>query len=1224
MKVSAVLVLFFITLLAFECKAQGYFEWSQYLVNAHVDAECDVIPIDGSDILKVYTYDRGTIIGPGSTSESIKVINNNVLAGNLNLPYATGLDHFQVDSQKQLFYDDGFGNVKKYSSSFVNIANFTVIGKLVEVDLAGNLYTYDNAKIRRYDNYGLFLDDVIMPNLNLFFRENGTYYNKGAQITYYKYPNTFIGQISNPSLSGYTRRESRSFNYFLFQNNTNFVVKDSTGQVYYSINISSPGASNKILIDDLGQIILIKETGVLIYNQNGLVKNLYITIPPDNDFPARINTFYTGKNNSIYYSGQYTYYTTSIPSNSYYGKTVAFIPPNIYRTETGTVNYFTYHAFSGKLNTGFFPDSSKMFNLICPLINQSICAGEIELTFKSNFYSYSPQTMYFAEISDSAGDFTNSINIGTGIYPTFKCTIPDNLPTGQNYRIRGGGNQVPSNLFVVPQFIPLLKTPSLSVEYLTGVHGFDPLLTGNFFLGCNDTILGIIHSNSTDINYSWRYRNPYNQIVIYSYDTLINFVQNTEALFAVVQDTISGCSRQTHPIRVSPKNYHSPEIEIFQSSYNYYRPDTFITCLNSGPIRLNFIGHGYVEAKIIIDGIEMGFFYEKYIFPDSIGLGWHECIFEYVNCNAICAPCSDKLMIYVDTCSAILATGNINSGNVVCMSDTLFIPFTTTATFDSSNVFSVYYGGTKIGSGLTSPIAITQRLNILSAQFSVNSSSPYIRGTPNSDGPLRIHDNIRLREWSVGQDDYATCATIGTTISTVNMMGSVRIYRDSILILDSINNPRHILANMPGDYYYEIIDYYTGCTYTSRKIKIVDSLDLPTVLISINSGSASICLGDSTQLSAQSSLPVSYLWYMNWYPVDSTINSSFLSAKRQASYYCEVSTPSGCRKKSNIITLTEHPRIDEQYIATDTLKGCLQSGFNIRCYIPENFNYQWYLNNNPLNVTTNYGSFLATQAGNYYVSVSDSIGCSYVSSEFYLDLKTEPILNIAGPDSVNFCEGEYYTLSLNSSPVHQIEWFSLSGTSIMNDMSTYIAPVSGYYFAKARSLISDYENPYFATTCYNVSDTVFVNYLPRPSVSILQGTGASICDSDSMELSVNFDSTQTWNWYHDGNLINGANMNSIFISQPGVYTASATNIYGCSTVSEGFNLSYLQAPIASATALGNTTFCQGDSVSLRAQFYPGYTYQWYNGHYLIPGAVNQIYKAKTAGNYRVEVTNSQG
>ncbi|MBK9046204.1 MAG: hypothetical protein IPL74_05720 [Bacteroidetes bacterium] len=274
MKVSPVLVLFFITLLSFECKAQGYFEWSQYLVNAHVDAECDVIPIDGSDILKVYTYDRGTIIGPGSTSESIKVINNNVLAGNLNIPYATGLDHFQVDSQKQLFYEDGFGNVKKYSSSFVNIANFTVIGKLVEVDLAGNLYTYDNAKIRRYDNNGLFLDDVLMPNLNLFFRENGTYYNKGAQITYYKYPNTFIGQISNPSLSGYTRRESRSFNYFLFQNNTNFVVKDSTGQVYYSINISSPGASNKILIDDLGQIILIKETGVLIYNQNGLVKNL--------------------------------------------------------------------------------------------------------------------------------------------------------------------------------------------------------------------------------------------------------------------------------------------------------------------------------------------------------------------------------------------------------------------------------------------------------------------------------------------------------------------------------------------------------------------------------------------------------------------------------------------------------------------------------------------------------------------------------------------------------------------------------------------------------------------------------------------------------------------------------------------------------------------------------------------------------------------------------------
>jgi hypothetical protein len=53
------------------------------------------------------------------------------------------------------------------------------------------------------------------------------------------------------------------------------------------------------------------------------------------------------------------------------------------------------------------------------------------------------------------------------------------------------------------------------------------------------------------------------------------------------------------------------------------------------------------------------------------------------------------------------------------------------------------------------------------------------------------------------------------------------------------------------------------------------------------------------------------------------------------------------------------------------------------------------------------------------------------------------------------------------------------------------------------------------------------------------------------------------------------------------------------------------------TPSGNTTFCDGDSVTLNASF--GDTYQWYKDGNLINGAQGNTYVASTAGSYTVEI-----
>lgn len=65
-----------------------------------------------------------------------------------------------------------------------------------------------------------------------------------------------------------------------------------------------------------------------------------------------------------------------------------------------------------------------------------------------------------------------------------------------------------------------------------------------------------------------------------------------------------------------------------------------------------------------------------------------------------------------------------------------------------------------------------------------------------------------------------------------------------------------------------------------------------------------------------------------------------------------------------------------------------------------------------------------------------------------------------------------------------------------------------------------------------------------------------------------------------------------------------------------------ELPDAKIKVTGSLTFCQGDSVQLKASVKTGVTYQWTLNNVTIAGATNQTYIAKVAGSYRVKVTSA--
>ncbi len=62
-----------------------------------------------------------------------------------------------------------------------------------------------------------------------------------------------------------------------------------------------------------------------------------------------------------------------------------------------------------------------------------------------------------------------------------------------------------------------------------------------------------------------------------------------------------------------------------------------------------------------------------------------------------------------------------------------------------------------------------------------------------------------------------------------------------------------------------------------------------------------------------------------------------------------------------------------------------------------------------------------------------------------------------------------------------------------------------------------------------------------------------------------------------------------------------------------------KTPTATITPQGNTTFCQGGFVNLKATEGDNYSYEWFNNSQLITGATQSVYQASTNGFYTVKV-----
>ncbi len=148
------------------------------------------------------------------------------------------------------------------------------------------------------------------------------------------------------------------------------------------------------------------------------------------------------------------------------------------------------------------------------------------------------------------------------------------------------------------------------------------------------------------------------------------------------------------------------------------------------------------------------------------------------------------------------------------------------------------------------------------------------------------------------------------------------------------------------------------------------------------------------------------------------------------------------------------------------------------------------------------------------------------------------------------------------------------------------------------------------------------------SIQVSTGTN-SICPGSTITLTRQGGSTGSggsFKWYTGscgGTLVGTGDSIMITTYSNKTYYVRAESSCG-NTTCIAKSIMILPAPTASISAGGQTTFCNGGSVTLYANTGTGLSYQWKKNNTSITGATASGYTATTSGNYKVTVTNIFG
>jgi hypothetical protein len=375
-----------------------------------------------------------------------------------------------------------------------------------------------------------------------------------------------------------------------------------------------------------------------------------------------------------------------------------------------------------------------------------------------------------------------------------------------------------------------------------------------------------------------------------------------------------------------------------------------------------------------------------------------------------------------------------------------------------------------------------------------------------------------------------------------------------------------------------------------------------------------LCLGDSATLSVTNIPGYTYQWKRGGVSTGSNLNT--YEAKSSGNYTVVVSNSSGCTASS--ANSTNILDVNSQMTTTFRLSGPTSfcQGNSVIMSVSDNpaYTFQWLKDGTNIDqATTN--SLTVTNSGIYSLVVMNSGGCKNKTEDINVNvsaLPVAPLISAGGP--IEFCQNDSVILSVSNIPGYSYRW-KLNEIPTGTNINSITAKNPGVYSLAATN----------SAGCTASSlNTLNVTVNPKPVASVSLNGPASFCQGSSVLLSVQKDSTNSYQWLRNGSGIEDGRTNSYAAKDQGTYSLIITSTPGCIHRTGDVTLNVHEAPVAPAiSTVGPLELCLGDSTTLSVPATDGYFYQWRrNGQPTGSGLTSIV--ARNAGTYTLAVSNSAG
>jgi hypothetical protein len=360
-----------------------------------------------------------------------------------------------------------------------------------------------------------------------------------------------------------------------------------------------------------------------------------------------------------------------------------------------------------------------------------------------------------------------------------------------------------------------------------------------------------------------------------------------------------------------------------------------------------------------------------------------------------------------------------------------------------------------------------------------------------------------------------------------------------------------------------------GCK--SGSLPVVISVH-PTASIAAN-GPTTFCAGGQVQLTASPGTGVSYAWSNG-----STSSSITISSSQNLSVIV-TETGFGCTDTAHV-NVVVHPLPIGSITALGNTTICYNQSVTLQSNNAPHCRYQWFKNGAPITFTV-YNIFCSCyQTYNVY-------GNNYVAGEtgVYMALAIDTLTGCT-----SFTNSVAVTSILPALPIITAN----GGSTLCIGANTVLSATSasGYLWntgATTQSIVASSPGNYQVTItdsygCTRSSDPTTVTFYQPAQI---QSSGpTTFCQGSSVNLSASPLGTYLWSNGSTSSTVNN-------ITTTGNYSVQVTDTNGCVTQSTMVPIVVNPLPAGSITALGNTTFCEGQSVTLSGATSPNAIYKWY-------------------------------